>query len=84
VDKSHSDCDPNVTFYVKFKKSPNSNDPAICNQDPFPDLPFVSEDETTKILGTPGVISGANKYRIEGLPLGRTWVRFYLKGCLRK
>ena len=74
-----SDCDPNVTFYVKFKKSPNLNDPAICNQDPFPDIPFISADESTKILGTPGVISGANKYRIEGLPLGRTWVRFYLK-----
>ncbi len=75
-----TDCDPNPkpNFYVKFKKSPNSNDPVNCNLDPFPELPFVSSDPNTSVEGTPGVITGANAYRIIGLPLGRTWVRFYV------
>ena len=77
-----ADCDTNITFTAKFKKSPNSADPEICDEDPFEELPFVSSDATTTIVGTPGVLTGANRYRIQGMPLGRTWVRFYLKdGC---
>jgi Cohesin domain/Secretion system C-terminal sorting domain/HYR domain/Dockerin type I domain len=74
------DCDgnTNLQYTVKFKKSPNSNDPVNCNFDPYPELPFLSDDGLTKVLGTPGVTTGPNAYRIEGLPIGRTWVRYFV------
>ncbi|MBK8517398.1 MAG: T9SS type A sorting domain-containing protein [Saprospiraceae bacterium] len=76
-----TDCDTNQkpAFTVKFKRSPNSNDPDRCNLDPYPEVPFISSNGVTKVLGTPGVITGADRYRIEGMPIGRTWVRFYVK-----
>ena len=56
-----------LSWYVKFKKGNGS-----C-LDPDEVLPFITSDATTSVLGTPG----ASNYRIEGLPLGRTWIRYY-------
>ncbi|MGB4960523.1 MAG: hypothetical protein WBO36_13670, partial [Saprospiraceae bacterium] len=78
-----ADCDKNTlnpNFYVQFKKSPYPLDFVLCdNEDPLQDVPFTTLDGETKVLGTPGVLSGANRYRIEGLPLGRSWVRYFVK-----
>lgn len=62
-------CSPTskLTWYVKFKKGNGS-----CF-DPDELLPFISSDATTYVTGTPGT----SNYRIVGLPLGRTWVRYY-------
>jgi len=56
-----------LTWYVKFKTGDGS-----CF-DPDEVLPFVTTNGTASVLGTPGTAN----YRIEGLPLGRTWVRYY-------
>ncbi|MFZ1748652.1 MAG: hypothetical protein WAU01_00600, partial [Saprospiraceae bacterium] len=62
-------CSPSskLSWYVKFKKSDGS-----CF-DPDESQPFITADATTAVTGTPGT----SNYRIVGLPLGRTWIRYY-------
>ncbi|MEY3421149.1 MAG: hypothetical protein RIR48_1438, partial [Bacteroidota bacterium] len=83
-----SECDTTITYTVEFKSLP-FDDPRICDPAPASELPFVTKDGATEVLGTPGVLDKTGKYktrpinhRIVNLPLGRTWVAIYVKdGC---
>ncbi|MEZ4911964.1 MAG: T9SS type A sorting domain-containing protein [Saprospiraceae bacterium] len=57
---------PGVTWYVKFKTGTDCNDPGE-------NVEFKTIEGETAVLGTPG----SSNYRIENLPLGRSWIRYY-------
>ena len=58
----------NIQWYVEFKTGNSCNDPG-------PEVEFKTVEGLTRVLGTPGT----SNYRIENLPLGRSWIRYSAK-----